>query len=165
MTIRNDAVDTAQVMTVTEASRSKSRDLPAIGWRERVLLPELIPGTLIAKVDTGARTAALHAEDIVVKGKRVHFRLRDGHRLKPCDAPLSGHRVVKNSSGTAELRAVIETAIVIGAKRFRAEITLTDRALMEAPMLLGRATIRGRYLVDPARSFIQTRAKPPRKTP
>ena len=132
--------------------------LPLIGWRESVHLPGLRAGELIAKIDTGARTAALHADDIAVSGRRVTFRL--GSRWH--ELPLKGQRRVKNSSGGAETRAVIETEIKIGAYRFAAEISLTDRTDMGVPMLIGRATIRGRFLVHPGRAFILThRPKPP----
>ena len=129
---------------------------PLIGWRERVRLPELKAGMLVAKVDTGARSAALHADDILVRGRRVSFRL--GGRLH--DMPFSGQRRVKNAGGRAETRVVIETEIKIGRHRFAAEVTLTDRADMGVPMLLGRATIRGRFLVHPGRAFIQSKKDP-----
>jgi hypothetical protein len=128
---------------------------PLIGWRERVRLPLLGLGPLIAKIDTGARTAALHAEDITVRGRRVRFNVHG----KPCEAALHGKRRVKNTSGLSETRAVILTEIKIGKTVFSAEVTLTDRTDMGVPMLLGRATIRGRYLVHPGKSFIISRKK------
>jgi hypothetical protein len=128
---------------------------PLIGWRERIRLPGLGLGPLTAKVDTGARSAALHAEDIRIRGRHVTFSVHG----KPCEAKLHGKRRVKNSSGLSETRAVIETEIKIGKSLFTAEVTLTDRTDMGVPMLLGRATIRGRYLVHPGRSFIITKIK------
>jgi hypothetical protein len=128
---------------------------PLIGWRERVRLPLLGLGPMTAKIDTGARTAALHAEKIRIKGKQVFFSVHG----KPCEAKLHGKRAVKNTSGLSETRAVIETEIKIGKSVFAAEVTLTDRTDMGVPMLLGRATIRGRYLVHPGRSFIVTKQK------
>ena len=118
---------------------------PLIGWREQVRLPDLGLGPFIAKIDTGARTAALHAEDIEIHGGAVRFAVHG----KVCEASLEGRRRVKNSSGASEMRAVIITTIRIGKAEFDAEVTLTDRADMGVPMLLGRATIRGRYLVHP----------------
>ena len=131
-----------------------------IGWRERVRLPVLGLGPLIAKIDTGARTAALHAEAIVVRGKRVSFTVHG----KACEAALLGKRRVKNTSGLSETRAVIMTEIRIGTALFAAEVTLTDRTDMGVPMLLGRATIRGRYLVHPGKSFIISKKKTAAKT-
>jgi hypothetical protein len=128
--------------------------LPLIGWKERVSLPELGLGPLIAKVDTGARSAALHAEDIAVTGRRVRFNVPLYGHVHACELPMQGVRRVRASSGHAELRIVIETEIEIGGASYPTEITLTDRTDMGVPMLLGRASVRGRYLVHPGRSFI-----------
>jgi hypothetical protein len=132
---------------------------PLIGWREDVRLPQLGAGLLVAKVDTGARSAALHAEDIVVKGKRVTFTLELDGRRQAMDVALAGRKRVKSSNGHSETRAVIETTIEIGHHAFAAEVTLTDRADMGVPMLLGRKTIKGRFLVHPGRSFLISRKK------
>lgn len=132
---------------------------PLIGWRERVRLPELGVGLIVAKIDTGARSAALHAEDIEIHGHRVRFRVPINGRDHHCDLPLRGHRRVKSTSGHSEARAVVETDIMVGSHRFTAEVTLTDRADMGVPMLLGRASIRGRFMVHPGRSFILSRKK------
>jgi hypothetical protein len=144
--------------------RLRTKPVPAaapalIGWRERVRLPELGVGLIIAKIDTGARSAALHAEDIEVHGGRVRFRVPLNGREHQYDLPLTGHRRVKSTSGHSEARAVIETDVVIGNHRFVAEITLTDRTDMGIPMLLGRASIRGRFLVHPGRSFLLSRPR------
>lgn len=130
-----------------------------IGWRERVRLPQLGIGLIIAKVDTGARSAALHAEDIEIHGSRVRFRVHVNGRDHHCEMQLAGHRRVKSTSGHSEARAVIETDVVVGHHRFAVEITLTDRTDMGVPMLLGRAGIRGRFLVHPGRSFIVSAKK------
>jgi hypothetical protein len=132
---------------------------PLIGWREDVRLPQLVAGLLVAKVDTGARSAALHAENIVIKGKRVRFTLELGGRRQKMDAPLAGAKRVKSSNGHSEIRAMIETTIEIGNHSFDAEVTLTDRADMGVPMLIGRNTIKGRFLVHPGRSFLISRPK------
>lgn len=149
--------------------RSKPAVLPPalIGWRERVRLPALGIGPIVAKVDTGARTAALHAEDIEIeiRGLRrlVRFTVPIDGRNHHCEAALAGHRQVKNTSGKSQNRAVIETEIGIGPERIMAEVTLTDRTDMGVPMLLGRATVRGRFIVHPGKSFILSRPKRPRK--
>lgn len=135
-------------------SKSPAPPPPLIGWRERVRLPELGIGLITAKVDTGARSAALHAEDIQIHGARVRFRVSINGRDHHCDMALAGHRRVKSTSGHSEARAVIESDVVIGAHRFATEITLTDRTDMGVPMLLGRASVRGRFVVHPGRSFI-----------
>lgn len=129
--------------------------LPLIGWREDVCLSELGGALLIAKIDTGARTAALHAENIYVRGHTVHFELLGvSHK-----AFSSGSKRVKSSNGISEIRPIVETLIQVGVHRFAIAITLTDRADMEVPMLLGREALKGRFIVNPARSFILSRAK------
>jgi hypothetical protein len=128
--------------------------LPLIGWKERVSLPRLDLGPLVAKVDTGARSAALHAENITVTGRKVRFDVPLYGHVHRCELPMKGVRRVRASSGHAELRIVVETEVEIGEARFPVEITLTDRTDMGVPMLLGRASVRGRYLVHPGRSFI-----------
>ena len=129
--------------------------LPLIGWREDVCLLELGGALLVAKIDTGARTAALHAENIRVSGHTVHFELQGvSHQTF-----LSGSKCVKSSNGISELRPIVETLIQVGAHRFSIVITLTDRADMEVPMLLGREALKGRFVVNPARSFILSRGK------
>ena len=130
-----------------------------IGWRERVHLPGLGLGPLVAKIDTGARSAALHATDISVKGHNVKFRVPMNGVNHHFELPIKGQRRVKNTSGHSEMRAVVETDIAIGPNVFTAEVTLTDRADMGVPMLLGRATIRGKYIVHPGRSFLISRTK------
>ena len=129
--------------------------LPLIGWREDVQLPELGNGLLIAKIDTGARTAALHADNIQVRGKQVSFTLADA----PHKVALVGLKRVKSSNGISELRPIIKTLIQVGIHRFTIEITLTNRTDMGVPMLLGREALKKRFVVNPARSFILSRRK------
>jgi hypothetical protein len=138
-------------------------EVPLIGWRERVRLPEVGIGPLIAKIDTGARTAALHAENIQFEGHGAHRRVKflvpvNGHNHH-CELPLRGERRVKSTSGHSETRAVIETTILIGTTRIAAEVTLTDRTDMGVPMLLGRATVRDHFLVHPGKSYLVSRKK------
>ncbi len=129
--------------------------LPLIGWREDVSLPEFGDVLLIAKIDTGARTAALHADHIRVSGKLVSFTLEGvGRRVH-----LIGLKRVKSSNGISELRPIVETLIQVGVHRLSIEITLTNRTDMGVPMLLGREALKGRFIVNPARSFILSRRK------
>jgi hypothetical protein len=133
--------------------------LPLIGWREDVSLPDLSSDVLIAKIDTGARTAALHAGAISVQGKRVRFTLEFGEKKRRFEMALHGLKKVKSSNGISELRPIIETYVKVGGHQFAIEITLTDRADMGVPMLLGRNAIKSRFIVNPARSFILSRRK------
>ena len=142
--------------------RTKSAEAKApalIGWRERIRLPEIGIGPIIAKIDTGARSAALHAEDIRVSGHRVRFRVPVNGRVHHCELPVMGQRRVKSTSGHSEMRVVVETDVKIGAQKFSVEVTLTDRTDMGVPMLLGRASIRARFVVHPGRSFIISRKR------
>lgn len=127
--------------------------LPSIGWKEHVSFPRLKLGPIVAKIDTGARTAALHADSFEVAGRRVRFVI--GH--KRLAAPLAGFKRVKSSNGISELRPVIRVTLQLGNRQFKAEITLTQRADMGVPLLLGRTTISGKYLVHPSRSFLLSR--------
>jgi hypothetical protein len=136
--------------------------IPLVGWREDVRLPELGGELVIAKIDTGARTAALHAADITIKGKRVSFVLELEGRKHKLEMPVVGVKRIKSSSGHSEVRPMIETTLEIGHHKFNAEVTLTDRGDMGLPMLLGRNTIKGKFLVHPGRSFLISRKKKPK---
>jgi hypothetical protein len=136
-----------------------------IGWREWVSLPELGIDRIKAKVDTGARTSALHAHRLRIiedEGREyAEFRIRPVQRKAkpsiPARAPIVDWRKVRSSSGKQQLRPVIATAIQVGDRRFRIEITLAGRDEMGFRMLLGRTAIRGRFLVDPGHSFLAKR--------
>jgi hypothetical protein len=133
-----------------------------MGWREWVALPELGIEAIKAKVDTGARTSALHAFDvrIVRRGDqrfarfKVHPVQRDSLSTAESRAPLVDRRPVKNSSGEQELRPVILATIQVLGLSWPIEITLTRRDVMGFRMLLGRQALRGRAMVDPGSSFL-----------
>lgn len=146
-------------------------DLLIFGWREWVHLPELGLPALKAKVDTGARTSALHAFDVrefQEKGVhrvefRMHPRQRDNVTETVCVADVFDRRVVTDSGGHKEERWVIKTLLVIGPHRWPIEITLTARDDMQFRMLLGRSAIKRRALVDSARSYVVGKKKLKRK--
>jgi hypothetical protein len=140
--------------------RSKPRP-EVIGWRELVSLPDLGIAGLAAKIDTGARTSALHAnyQRIVVRDgiQCVEFTVPIGNRRSTefVLAPLVGEREIKNSSGVSERRLVVHTLLCIGRHRWHIEVSLTNRERMEYDLILGRTAIRKRgILVDPGRSFV-----------
>jgi hypothetical protein len=146
-------MDWAWAIQVSMAAIRPTMPLPLIGWKEHVSFPRLKLGPIVAKIDTGARTAALHADMIEVTGRRVRFMI--GH--KRFAAPLAGHKHVKSSNGISELRPVIRATMQLGNRQFKAEVTLTQRGDMGVPLLLGRTTISGKYLVHPSRSFLLSR--------
>jgi len=136
-------------------------DKPVIGWREWVELPALGIGRIKAKIDTGARTSAIHAFDIEVSQKAgqdwvrfaIHPYQKNDTEIHTCTCPVRDIRVITNSGGTREKRVVIETQLTIGDLSWPIEMTLTNRDEMGFRMLLGRTAMKGRFLVDPGRSF------------
>ncbi len=132
-----------------------TRRIRIIGWRERVALPELGVDGLEAKIDTGARTSALHAFDIAVVEGRVRFRLIPGAPIC-CEAELLGVRKIRSSTGQLETRPYFQTTLALAGLRWPIEITLTDRATLSHPLLLGRMAVRARFLVDPSRAYVQS---------
>ena len=143
------------------------QQLPVIGWREHVVLPELGISQVKAKIDTGARSSALHAFDIETfqdDGKmmvrfKVHPYQRDTHRTVLAQAELIDQREVRNSGGHAQWRPVIQTTVEIGEFIFPIELTLTNRDKMGFRMLLGRQAVRRRFLVDAGQSFLQSQTR------
>lgn len=134
-----------------------------IGACEWVGLPELGISRLRARVDTGARSCALHASDIETFSEqgidRVRFRVHMDHadpdRWRSCIADYVGSRSVRSSSGDREQRLTIRTDIMIGHSRWAVDMTLTNREKMTYRMLLGRNAMKHHALVNPARTFLQ----------
>lgn len=136
-----------------------------IGWREWVALPDLnIPG-IKAKIDTGARTSAIHASDMEVfeiGGRRkvrfsIHPLQRKRNVLLYCEADIEGQRIVADSGGHRELRYVIRTTLSLADVQWSAELTLTQRDTLKFRMLLGRTALRERFLIDPEKSYLTGR--------
>ena len=136
------------------------RILPVVGWRELVDLPELGLSRIPAKFDTGARTSSLHGhviEEFARGGEKfVRFAVDwDGVRHQ-CEAIHVDIRGVTSSNGETQRRYVIKTPLRIGEVEFRAEISLADRSDMRFPMLVGRSSLRRRFVVDSGYSWLQS---------
>ncbi len=136
-----------------------------LGWREWVSLPGLEIPAIKAKIDTGARTSALHAfqlETFCKNGiEKVLFGIHPLQKRKDielfCEAEILDYRRVTDSGGHYEMRYVIKTPIRVGSVEWEIELTLTDRETMRFRMLLGRTAMHGRFTVDPATSYLNGR--------
>ena len=148
-------------------------DVITLGWRERLALPQLGIGLLRAKLDTGARSSALHVDSLESfrRDGAVWLRFavtagRRQHRFTTvCEAPAVDRRVVTDTGGRSTARWFIHSDVQLGGQRFGIDINLTDRRHMLFPMLLGRGALAGRFAVDPALSYTQPRPLPPAPEP
>lgn len=141
--------------------------LLTFGWREWVRLPGLGIDQIKAKVDTGARTSALHAFELkpfTENGRdliefRIHPLQKDNDTVVTCTAEILDQRKVTDSGGHSEERFVIRTELHIGAHHWPIEATLTARDNMLFRMLLGRTALNGRAVVNPSRSYVVGKKK------
>lgn len=148
-----------------------SAERKTIGWREWVRLPDLGDAMVKAKVDTGARTSTLHAYDIAELERdgqqwisfRFHPNQRDEETEIAAEARVVDRRTITPSNGQSELRYVVETEVVVDGEPIAIELTLSRRDAMGFRMLLGRGALRGRFVVDPRRSYRTAESKNVRK--
>lgn len=144
--------------------------LPLVGWREWVGLPELGIVRIAAKVDTGAKTSALHANSLQPFTRNGAAFVRFDVTGEDADAPwhelpVLGRRSVRSSNGESEMRYVVGTRLKVGADVWTIDLTLTNRERMEMPMLIGREALAGRVLVDAGKSWLSgAPARRPRTT-
>ena len=139
-----------------------ANDLLIFGWREWVRLPELGLPAVKAKIDTGARTSAIHAFELrpFFDGGVQHIefllhpRQRDTKTVASCTAQVVDRRKVTDSGGHSEERWVIETPLAVGPHSWSIEVTLTARDNMLFRMLLGRTALINHVLVDSSASYL-----------
>lgn len=152
---------------------SKEKEaLSLIGWQEWMSLPALDVDWIKAKIDTGARTSAMHAYDLkTFIGKdgreRVRFVIhplqRDNSLSIQAESVVHQWRSVRSSNGKTELRPVILTPITFMGLTWMIELTLTNRDEMGFRMLLGRQAMRGKFAVDSGSSYLGGRGPMPKK--
>lgn len=151
-------------------AQAADASLLVLGWREWLSLPELGIGPLRAKLDTGARSSALHVDTLEEFWRDgvhcVRFSLRLGRRHPHeihCEAPSTDRRAVTDTGGHRTERWFIRTQVALAGVSFDMDVNLTDRRHMLFPLLLGRSALSGRFAIDPARSH--TLPRPPATTP
>ncbi|WP_019867678.1 ATP-dependent zinc protease family protein [Methylovulum miyakonense] len=138
-------------------------DLPMLGWREWVGLPNFNIMQIKAKIDTGARSSALHAfaiDPYRKGGERwvmfaIHPIQKNTDVAIECHAPVKDRRVVSDSGGHKQLRYVIDTQLVVGQSVITAEMTLTNRDSMLFRLLIGRTALDKRFIIAPNASYLQ----------
>lgn len=137
-------------------------DATLIGWREWASFPNLGVDAIKAKIDTGAKTSAIHAFDVTVTERRgrgaVEFSVSPlQRRVRPfvrCRALLIGRRRIRCSNGAVEERLVVKVRLALGGADFPIELALADRDEMGFRLLLGRDALRRRFVVVPGASFL-----------
>jgi hypothetical protein len=131
---------------------SKTKDM--LGRKLLVDFPDFRLKNVIAKIDTGAYTGALHAENIAEiekDGRKIlHFEPCTGHSQESDPVEVEDYRIAKitSSTGHRQVRYVIITSIVINNKTYNIELSLTDRSTMRIPVLIGRKFLRGKFVID-----------------
>lgn len=136
-----------------------------VGWREWLALPDLGVPAIRAKIDSGARSSALHVDALVLfedggGRRRARFRFdpdRQGAMVE-AEAEVIDVREVTDSGGRTTRRPFIRTTLALAGQRWPIEMNLTNRTNMLFPMLLGRTAMSGRLRIDPSRSFLLGKA-------
>lgn len=143
-------------------SRNKKAPRLEIGWREWVELPALCDRRILAKIDTGAKTSAIHAHrirELVIDGRpHVEFYIHPVQKQRRpevhCLAPIHDRRTIKSSNGAEQQRIVILAKLRLGKRERDIELSLANRDDMGFRLLLGRDALRKNVIIHPARSFL-----------
>ena len=150
-------------MASPKVKNQKYYKYTSIGWREWIYLPKHDDFAIKAKVDTGARTSALHATQIKEYDKNgkilVSFRLHQLNRHIDISTQLIRYIKITSSFGDSEIRPLIRLKIRLGERSWLTETTLTKRTRMTYPMLIGRNTLMKKYLIHSHKSYLTGKYK------
>ena len=145
-------------MALPKIKKRKFYNYTSIGWREWIYLPKYDDFAIKAKVDTGARTSALHATQIKEYDKNgkilVSFRLHQSKNHIDITTQLIKYLKITSSFGNSEIRPLIRLKIRLGERSWFTEVTLTKRTRMTYPMLIGRNTLMKKYLIHSHKSYL-----------
>lgn len=142
------------------------RPVLIIGWMEYVDLPDLGLLDLKAKIDTGARTSAIHAADITPFKKgledwvRFTTRATEGNDAVTIESPIHSSRSIKNTSGVPEERIVIRTKFRLARRIWTIDLSLTDRENMTFSLIVGRTALKNHSIAVHTRRALLTKDRP-----
>ena len=143
---------------INNKKKNTRTSLTPLGWREWVFLPSYNDFKLKAKIDTGARTSAIHATNIQIYRKNgsemVRFQIYQSQSFLDIDTRLISYKKIKSSFGQTETRPTVYMKIQIGAEIWSTEITLAQRAKLTYPMLIGRNTLNKGHIIHSHRSYL-----------
>lgn len=160
------------LMEPQRRSPERVADLAVLGWKEVADLPDWGITSLRVKLDTGARTSAIHVTRFEVVGRHheqgdeplpvarmtVPLSRSDPDRMITVTTPVVGYRSVRDTRARAELRPVVRARVVCGPLDRLVDVSVTDRDGMLFRMILGRQALAGAVLVDPSRGYTTRRA-------
>jgi len=138
--------------------KNRRTSLTPLGWREWVFLPSYNDFKLKAKIDTGARTSAIHATNIQIyrknRSEMVKFQIYQSQSFLDIDTELISYKKIKSSFGQTEIRPSVHMRIQIGAEIWLTEITLAQRAKLTYPMLIGRNSLNKKHIIQSHKSYL-----------
>jgi hypothetical protein len=143
---------------INNKKKNKRTSLTPLGWREWVFLPSYNDFKLKAKIDTGARTSAIHATNIQIyrknRSEMVKFQIYQSQSFLDIDTELISYKKIKSSFGHTEIRPSVHMKIQIGAEIWLTEITLAQRAKLTYPMLIGRNSLNKKHIIHSHKSYL-----------
>ena len=143
---------------INNKKKNRRTSLTPLGWREWVFLPSYNDFKLKAKIDTGARTSAIHATNIQIyrknRSEMVKFQIYQSQSFLDIDTELISYKKIKSSFGQTEIRPTVHMKIQIGAEIWLTEITLAHRAKLTYPMLIGRNSLNKKHIIHSHKSYL-----------